>query len=166
MCVFRHYGGEPEQADPARSDPPWGQWDHHQHGSPGRPHHHRRKILTGRRSSVLFCFCLLFCPFLCQSVDLCFPSSRAVCCDFCVFLICNICPVSSPRFILCVWTEHCGRLIMKHTGDCGHYFFTLISFISPPSAEERSWTGRSAWVSRPISCPVGHHWWRTSWRCV
>lgn len=61
-------------------------------------------------------------------------------------------------------------VIVQPAADSDHHFvcvvYTLPRLISPPSAEERSWTGRSAWASRPISCPAGHRWWRTSWRCV
>lgn len=49
----RHYRGKPEQADPACSDPSWGQRDHHQHGSPGCSHHHRCKT-TAQRCAVSF----------------------------------------------------------------------------------------------------------------
>lgn len=114
VCMCRHHRGEPEQADPACSDPTWGQWDHHQHGSPGRPHHHRCKILTGWHW-VTFLF------------------------------------IAERRVANGIHT------LPPHL---------LAPPVSPPSAEERKWTGRSVWASRPISCPVGHHLWRTSWRCV
>lgn len=42
-CISRYHRGEPEQADPARSDPGRGQRDHHQHGPPRGAHHHRRE---------------------------------------------------------------------------------------------------------------------------
>jgi len=41
--ISRYHRGEPEQADPARSDPSRGQRDHHQHGPPRGAHHHRRE---------------------------------------------------------------------------------------------------------------------------
>lgn len=52
--VFRHYRGKSEQTDPACSDPPWGQWDHHQHGSPWCSHHHRCETATQRHAILLF----------------------------------------------------------------------------------------------------------------
>lgn len=71
-------------------------------------------------------------------------------------------PVSSSPFLYFVIAQPGAD--SDHHFVCVVYTFTLL--ISPPSAEERSWTGRSAWASRPISCPAGHRWWRTSWRCV
>lgn len=123
--VSRYYRGKPEQTDPACSDSPWGQRDHHQHGSPGRSHHHRCKPTSMQRACLLLCFSLLL-----------------------YFVIVQPAADSDHHFVCVVYTL--PRLIS----------------ISPPSAEERSWTGRSAWASRPISCPAGHRWWRTSWRCV
>lgn len=62
----RHYGGKPEQTDPACSDPPRGQRDHHQHGSPGRSHHHRCKTTTKRHACLLLFFFLYFLTLLCN----------------------------------------------------------------------------------------------------
>ena len=101
--VSRHYGGEPEQADPACSDPPWGQWDHHQHGSPGRPHHHRRKILSG------WSFCCLLSVIWFPVM----PSESLL-----YFLF-----VSSPPHLPCVRTKQCERLIWETFRSC--FLFSL-----------------------------------------
>lgn len=81
---LRHYRGKLEQTDPACSDPPWGQRDHHQHGSPGCSHHHRCKTTTKTHASLLLFFFLCFFSLLCNQQRILIISS----------VMSALCPVS------------------------------------------------------------------------
>lgn len=68
--------------------------------------------------------------------------------------------LTSSRSVCAVFNECSRKASFISTSS------SILSFLSPPSAEGKRSTGRSVWASRPISCPAGHHWSRTSWRCV
>lgn len=125
-CISRYHRGEPEQADPARSDPSRGQRDHHQHGPPRGAHHHR-------------CECPPPSP--CGS---CCPSEgpwHPLCCG-------NHVPPGMPPEPLWGGPDPTTRAPVSQG-------VPVLFLPSPPCAAGASRSGRSGSASRPTSSPDG-----------